>query len=138
MKYRIITPIIALTYFLNFIWENAQAPLYEAYDGFSKNWLVCAKAALGDLVIVGTIFTLMTFLFGREWISNLSPKHFVVLFLIGGILAIIIEKWGLSTGRWQYNEMPTIPILNIGPTPVLQMLIIPPAIAYSWKIISRQ
>lgn len=88
--------------------------------------------------MVGIIFALVTFLFGREWISNLGSQHVMALVLIGGILAVIIEKWGLSTGRWQYDEMPIIPILNIGLTPVLQMLVIPPVVAYSWKIISRQ
>jgi hypothetical protein len=137
MQKRHIISMIALTYALNFIWESTQAPLYTAYEGYSQNWFVCAKAALGDLVIIGAMFTSMTLLFGKVWVNDLNPKYFMVLFLIGGLLAVLVEKWGLNTGRWQYDGMPIVPLLNVGLTPILQMLALPPAIVYSFKALSR-
>lgn len=136
MPYQIAAALVVLTFFLNFIWETGQAPLYQAYGGFSENWTLCAQAALGDIVMVGIIFGAMGFLFGGGWIYRLYGKYLASLFLIGGVLAVVVEKWGLGTGRWQYDAMPIIPFLGIGLTPVLQMLIIPLAVAFAWRIIA--
>lgn len=133
MNSKIFLTAIAATYFLNFVWENVQAPLYKGYVGFSQNWTACAKAAIGDMVIVGVIFGVMASIFKGHSLQNLSLKHLVPLLLIGSVTAVVVEWWGLRTGRWEYDGMPIIPLLDVGFLPILQMLVIPPVIAYTMK-----
>ena len=46
--------------------------------------------------------------------------------LIGVLLAVSFELWAIyAVRRWEYGSMPLIPIIGVGITPVLQMVIVP-------------
>ena len=50
-----------------------------------------------------------------------------------GLLLAIVVAWNAlyRAGTWNYNErMTMIPILGVGLLPILQILILPPVIAY--------
>ena len=100
---------------LNFIWEEAHSALYAHYRGAEITHFVLLRAALVDaLVITGLLFPFfkVNFLKKRIWI-----------FPVGAVaIAIGLEKWALSTGRWAYTDaMPVIPILDSGLTPTIQL-----------------
>ena len=57
--------------------------------------------------------------------KNKKTQVFFIIFL-GFLLATVVEKYALANGLWAYNhQMPIISGLNVGLTPVLQMMLIP-------------
>jgi|SRR3989344_1107660 len=112
---------------LNFLWENLQAPLYAGYTGFIQHLSICSMATLGDLTIILFMYIYSSLIFKDVlWFQNLSLKSVLSLLIIGVIVGVGIEKWALLTDRWTYGyNMPIIPLLGVGLTPVLQMIILP-------------
>ena len=123
--------LFILAFALNFIWEISQSFLYMPhYVGISGLIKVHFIASLGDVVILSIIFLLSYFIFGFNLLKDkYSAKNLFVVIIIGLIIAVLIEKYALVTGRWEYNSaMPIIPLLKVGLTPVLQMILIPLAL----------
>lgn len=112
---------------LNLLWENVQAPLYEGYTGFVQHSPICAVASLGDVVIIVFLYAVFAAIMRDAlWFRRLNWKSTVSLIVIGAVIGVGIEKWGLADGRWNYTEsMPIIPFLKVGLTPILQMMIVP-------------
>jgi hypothetical protein len=76
---------------------------------------ILVRAALFDAVIITIILTPFIFL------KSLNNKSYLII-IIGIIIAILNEWYGLSTARWAYNNaMPILPILEVGLTPALQL-----------------
>ena len=114
---------------LNWIWENAQAPLYTGYTGFAQHVWSCTLATFGDVAIVALIFSAVALAWrDAVWHRHASAGHYAVAVLVGAGIAIGIEYWALATDRWTYAEMPTIPHLRIGLLPLLQMMFVPPLV----------
>jgi hypothetical protein len=102
-------------FILNFLWENLHAPLYLHYRGEAITELILVRAALVD-----AIFILSLVLISRA--QKISKRRALFIFLSGLLIAIILEKWALATGRWTYGpSMPLMPWLNVGLTPALQL-----------------
>ena len=60
------------------------------------------------------------------WIKHSKWQRIVILILAGGAGAIAIEFWHLSQSNWAYAKtMPTIPVINVGISAVLQFMILP-------------
>lgn len=123
---------IISTFVLNLIWELLQGELgfYEGHGGDIVSMALCARAAIGDVFIVAGIYALMTIIYRtRTWIFTMSKSTWVVLVLVSISVAILVEWWGIYTGRWSYSDlMPIIPFLSMGVTPILQMTILVPII----------
>ena len=61
------------------------------------------------------------------WFQRSSGRTVTFTVLVGALIVMAVESWGLSTGRWQYTEsMPRVPILGLGLVPLLQMPILAP------------
>ncbi len=107
--------VFILAFVLNFVWENLHSFLYIYYQGGNIGEYVLFRAAFWDAVIIlGMIFFLRLTLF-------LKNQSWILIF-VGIIIAIIVEKFALATGRWQYKDiMPIIPYLNTGLTPTIQL-----------------
>lgn len=55
------------------------------------------------------------------YFSNLKNNSWLII-VMGIIIAVFNEWYGLSTGRWMYNSlMPVLPIIKVGLTPTLQL-----------------
>src|SRR3989344_3637976 len=124
--------LFILAFVFNFIWEISQAFLYMPhYVGVNGLIKVHFIASLGDTVIIGNIFLLSYSIFGFNVLKDkYSVKNLFVVIIIGLVLAILIEKYALATGRWEYNSsMPIIPLLKVGLMPALQMILIPLTVA---------
>ena len=137
MQARTIALIVVMAVAVNFIWELAQAPLYE-WPGDSRNvWWHCFVASLGDGLLMLLIFVAAWLALGRpDWFLKPGPAGYLVMLLTGLALAVGVELIAVHTlKRWTYSElMPRIPGLEIGIVPVIQMLILPPLI---FRIASR-
>jgi len=119
------TAIIA--FLLNLVWENAQAPLYAGYVGFWQHFSLCFWGTLGDVLIILFLYGLFA-LANRNayWIQSWGVTSIVLLAFTGMILAILIEYYALSVGRWSYApSMPLFLWTKAGVWPVLQMTILP-------------
>ena len=129
----LVVRIITLSFFLNLLWENAQAPLYAGYVGFWQHFPACFRGALGDVVI--TILLFGIFILGSRsgwWIESRDMWVATLLLVSAGILvAIGIEYGALVTGRWAYAAaMPLFPGTRAGLWPVAQMAILPSVTFY--------
>lgn len=125
--YKILSPIIIISFIMNLIWENAQAPLYENYSGFFQHFSICLKGTLGDVVIIFIIYGIVSFSMNDwYWPRKFGRREILLILILGILIAIIIEERALQYGLWAYtSQMPLLPFLGIGLLPVLQMVILP-------------
>lgn len=107
--------IFLTAFILNVIWENAHALLYSNYMGGEITEFILIRASLFDAVVITAMllpFIYFSLLRNRDWL----------IIVVGIIVAIFNEWYGLSTGRWVYNSlMPILPIIKVGITPTLQL-----------------
>ncbi len=105
---------------LNLIWEFSHYGLYIDLTGIpSTNHIIIASFT--DLLIISFIL-LINSVYNKniKWLENPKNSDFVIIVLIGFLLATIIEVYSLSKGRWLYTEyMPTI--FGIGLSPLIQL-----------------
>lgn len=110
-----ISVIFLTAFLLNVVWENLHAGLYVNYMGGEITEFILLRASLFDAIMI-TILLLPFLYFSmfktREWL----------IFIIGTVIAILNEWYGLSTGRWVYNTlMPILPVIHTGITPTFQI-----------------
>jgi len=109
-----IIVILLSAFFISYLWENLHSVLYLNYQGGTISELVLLRASLaGTLIVLALIY--LSYLLGKKYRS-------IFIFIAGVIVAVLIEKWALGTGRWIYAaNMPIIPFLNTGLSPTLQL-----------------
>ena len=110
-------------------------PLFVSpFESFWNDFTMCLfAAATGDMIFMLILYVTVAIIHRNVyWLSDRAayrqPATWVVPMLIGGLLAISFELWAVYVvERWHYGIMPLVPILKVGITPLLQMIIIPPA-----------
>ncbi len=117
-------------YALHFAWEMGHASLFTPMDRlpFWQATAWCARAAGWDVVISAAAY-LAAALAARSvgWPDRCTPWPLAIYFFTGLAITIAIERWAVSTGRWEYREvMPNLG--GIGLTPLLQWIVIPAVI----------
>ena len=127
-----VVTFLASSFFLHVLWENLQAPLYGGYTSFVQHFWICFRAAWGDLLFMFIIYMVLAVVHRNPlWVAErMSYAHaatWLISVLIGTFLAASFELWAIIFAhRWQYTEaMPLVPVLQIGLTPILQMILIP-------------
>ena len=108
-------------------------PLFEtAQDSFWEDFKMCLFAtATGDMLFMLTLYLTIAVIHrdmlwpaDRTLYSHLAT--WVVPVVIGVLLATSFELWAVhAVGRWEYGSMPLIPILQVGVTPIFQMIVVP-------------
>ena len=110
-----IAIIFISAFVLNLFWENLHSFLYTNYMGGKITEFILIRASLFDAILVTIMVLPFIYLF------SLKNKSWLII-VIGIVVAIFNEWYGLGTGRWAYNQfMPIIPIIKIGLTPALQL-----------------
>ncbi len=107
-------------FILNLIWEFLHYKLYIDLTGIPSA-LHLIIASFTDLFLVFLIFFTISF-FRRsiDWIENPKKLDYLVIFILGILIAMGIEYYSLSSQRWAYTElMPTI--FGIGLSPLVQL-----------------
>jgi hypothetical protein len=107
--------IFLSAFFLNLIWENLHYLLYTHYKGGEITQFILMRASVFDAILITLI--LIPFIY----LNVLKNKTWLIV-LIGIIIAVLNEWYGLSTSRWAYNSlMPILPIIKTGLTPTIQL-----------------
>jgi len=121
----------AIAFVLNVVWENAHMPLYKNFSGASSSlqrFIRSLSDSFKDSLIILTFYAIpgLAIMTSMQWPWHASLyQHFLLMFL-GAVLAITVELHAVKTGRWQYTDrMPLIPGLNVGLSPLLQMMLLP-------------
>ncbi len=128
---QIIAPLAVVSFILNLIWENAQAPLYAGYAGFVEHFPICLNATLGDVAMNLIVYAIIALIFRNPyWIETMSWKSLLLAIALGTLLGAGVEQFLIAIHRWSYApNMPILPIINLGFTPLVQMALLP-AVAF--------
>lgn len=124
---------------VNYPWEVGQIVFYDFSGSLGDAARHCLVPSLGDGVILLIIYLAGLAVFQRlDWADTPGRKMYAMMLGTGLIVAVAVEWFGMVLfGRWQYNPlMPTLPWLNLGLLPILQMLVLPPLIFFlvaRWK-----
>lgn len=126
----------ALAFVLNLAWEIAQVRLYTIWteaDGLSVAWALF-HCTLGDVLISLALFALAGLVLRRaDWPAS-RPFAGGVLVVIGAMAYTGWSEWYnvYRAGSWGYSaSMPLI--FGIGLSPLLQWLILPPALLLAYR-----
>ena len=126
-----IATVFVVSVLLNYVWEVAQMPLYQRQGSWLEQAAHCIVPALGDGILVLTILGAGWIAFGSvTWTDSRDPASFALMLSVGLGLALAVEWVGLHLlRRWAYSDrMPLLPLLGVGVSPLLQMLVLPPVI----------
>ena len=130
-----------LALLLNLPWEIAQLPLYEFSQSPSGTRLAyfVMHCTAGDAAIAVTNFLVTGFMLSnpnwptaRPWLGGV-----IVTFL--GLTYTVFSEWHnvYQTGAWNYAR--TMPLISgIGLSPLLQWLIIPVIVLFTYRKISSR
>jgi hypothetical protein len=134
---RTMATLLVVSVPLNFIWEVAQMPLYVEDGKLLEFAAHCIVPSLGDGVVVLMIFGVGWAAWRRvDWFVRPGWPACILMLMTGLIIAVFVEWVAVyGIGRWSYTaNMPLLPVLNVGLSPVLQMLLLPPVIfkAAAW------
>lgn len=140
---RNLVAIFVVASLFNYLWELAQAPLYEGMQRLRIVWWDCFLASLGDGLLVLLIFAAGWMVLQRQdWFVSPGVPGYAVMLATGLMMSVSIEWIAVHiVGRWAYTErMPLVPGLGVGLSPILQMLVLPPLIfwiAAAWDRVRR-
>lgn len=123
--------LIVLALPLELLWEIAQFPLYTVWHQNDWGYILygLAHCTLGDLLILLILYELIALIQRDRYWYRHSVLPSGALFIIAGIVYTIYSEISnvRIKGTWGYTElMPIVPLIEIGGTPFLQWLLIPP------------
>ena len=97
------------------------------YVGMRNGWVRCAAAAASDVAALGFLYAVMAAAAGAPlWFRHAALARTAALAAIGFLAAVVIELRALQAGKWVYDAaMPRVPYMDVGASPVLQMVLIP-------------
>lgn len=129
----VVVAFFGVSFILHLAWEVAQMPLYVSPNrSFWEDFRMCLYAtATGDMLFMLTLYLTIAVIHQDFWwpmhrVIYAHPGTWVVPVLVGVLLAVSFELWAIHAARrWEYDSMPMIPVLHVGLTPVLQMILIP-------------
>jgi len=128
---RTLASIFVVAVAFNYVWELAQAPLYEGMADFSRMLWHCIAPSLGDGALVLLIFAVGWAALGRrDWFVRPGIRGYALTLIAGLVIATSVELIAVyALGRWAYtSRMPIAPGLGVGLAPIAQMLALPPII----------
>ena len=121
--------LLALVSFaLHFVWEFSHVRLYTGYSHWSGNAPVYVLATFGDVLYTLGAFALVCAIKKTyDWVRDATASDYLVLVSLGFLIALFVEYKGLALDRWQYlPQMPIIPVLKVGLSPILEMSLLLP------------
>ncbi|HAM96086.1 TPA: hypothetical protein DCP13_00525 [Candidatus Azambacteria bacterium] len=127
--------LIFVGFLLNLAWEAGQNLLYAWDPKISVFIPYIFFVSLKDTLVILAIYWLTALVRQKaDWIFEMEAKDLIFAGFIGLAYALGAEFQAIQSGRWQYNElMPLIPGLEIGVTPILQMMILP-IVTFYWAL----
>ena len=131
--------LITLALPLELLWEVAQFPLYTVWHEGSWNYILygLAHCTIGDLMILLVLYWVVALLNrDRRWyLNNVAPNGILFTILGAGYTVFSEIRNVRIKGTWDYTDlMPIVPIVEIGGSPFLQWLLIPPVLLWFMRI----
>ena len=120
--------IVFFAFIVNLAWEVPHSLLYKTTTEMSVSEYVprILQASAGDIVMILIIFAIISLYNNSVKWSILQKKNIILSILLGIIVSVTFEIYALNTNKFAYlPSMPLIPLLNVGITPVLQMIVAP-------------
>jgi hypothetical protein len=116
---------------LNLAWEIAQLPLYTIWSTASVDATAWAAVhcTMGDALIAGSALLIAWIIADRPRLQAGIPLNVAAIAICLGLAFTIFSEWRATqvSHSWEYSSwMPVIPVLQVGLTPVLQWLVLPP------------
>ena len=126
-----------VSFLLHLGWESSHLSLYGGYEHLSSILPINIWASIGDVLYTLGAVLLVALLKGRlNWVREATYKDIASLAILGFFIAVFVEYKGLFLNRWHYLEaMPVIPVLGVGLSPILQMIILLPISVFLTKYI---
>ncbi len=122
--------LFVFAFLLNWIWEITQVTGYETMAGFSgfEKIFIITRATFVDAAIILGIYGIGAVIMRQaRWAMDGGWACYPVFALLGSSAATIIERIALSFDFWRYNEqMPIVPVLDVGLYPFLQLTLLAP------------
>lgn len=123
---------------LELLWETAQFPLYNVWRQHDWGYILygLAHCTMGDLLILLVAYEMVTLLHrNRGWFTNNVVYGGVMFTLFGAGYTVYSEITNVRfKSTWGYTDlMPLVPIVDIGVTPLLQWLLIPPVLVWRMR-----
>lgn len=128
-------PVVVFSFLLHFVWEFVQAPAYAGMVDI-KHWdgiRLCISATFGDAGFALAAFWAASLSTGsRNWIGASAVVPKAVFIGVGIALTVAFEYYYTRVNmRWTYSElMLIVPPFGTGLSPLLQWIIIPPAVLW--------
>jgi hypothetical protein len=130
--------LIIFSFLLNLPWELAQLPFFsfKGDDNLGMIFFAVVHCTVGDVLITLSVFEIVSLLNrNRYWFLRWEAKHLSLYVLLGVLYTIFSEMKNVYYyNYWGYNEnMPIIPIVEVGLIPVLAWMWIPIVALYMAK-----
>lgn len=128
-------PVAGFSFLLHFVWEFLQVPTYAGMAEMA-HWegiKLCTSATIGDVGFALTAFwTASLVARTRHWMGNLAALPVLAFLGTGIALTVGFEFYYTQiTQRWTYSDlMPLVPPFGTGLSPLLQWLVLPPAVLW--------
>ena len=118
---------MAITGFLlSILWENLHFSLYSNYAEWMEQiyFLLCA---FGDALLIFMVYFLVAVIFRNTgWLNHFTTAEITTTLIISAVVSVLAEKIALFMNWWQYSDqMPLVPILDIGLSPFLAIVLLP-------------
>lgn len=130
---------------LNLLWETAQLPLYTLWSEASAGTIVfsVAHCTAGDIVIGAAALIVALILARAGALAQWRWRRIAAWTALAGAAYTVFSEWSNTAilGSWAYSElMPTLKVagIEIGLSPVLQWLVLPPLALYLGGKFRRQ
>ena len=130
---KLLALYFGISFAMHIAWETAQMPLFVSPNkSFMADLTMCLFAtATGDMLFMLFLYLMVAVVHvDLRWLNDKSayrhPATWVIPAVVGSLLAISFELWAIhAVKRWQYDTMPIVPVLQVGVSPLLQMILIP-------------
>jgi hypothetical protein len=117
----------------NLVWELAQLPLFTLWTEASRGFIAYAvfHCTVGDVLIAASALLLAMCLAAPLGFPERGLVRVAVVATLVAVAYTALSEW-LNTqvrASWTYApSMPVVPILNVGLAPLVQWLVLPPAV----------
>lgn len=122
-------PIVALA---NLAWETLHLPLYTVWSEATSEYLVFVvlHCTGGDVLIaLCALMAALLLVAPATWPRD-GFRRVATVATVAGVGYTIFSEWLNLVVRksWQYSElMPVVPVFDVGLSPLLQWILLPPA-----------
>lgn len=138
--FRTCAILVVVAFVLHLAWEFSHYRLYTGYGAWSGNIPVYFLATLGDVLYTLGAFALVSAIKKTyDWMKAATAQGYFLLVAIGFLVALFVEYKAMVFMKWEYlPEMPIIPILNVGLSPVVQMSLLLPLSIFLTNVIASR